>query len=173
MGVRWSAWWRVDRTDLLWLLALTLVAGFLRFASPVFPDLLSRPLSSAPISAWGIGHSYQDPKVQGVGLPNAIAPDAPFVFDETYFANDAQADLQGKDYFDPEPPLSKLIIAIGIKIFGFNSFGWRVMSGLFGTALVPLMYLLARQLLSGEDRKSTRLNSSHLVISYAVFCLKK
>src|SRR5918996_3700947 len=26
---------------------------------------------------------------------------------------------------------------------------------------------------SGIDRKSTRLNSSHLVISYAVFCLKK
>src|SRR3989454_6428634 len=25
----------------------------------------------------------------------------------------------------------------------------------------------------GRDRKSTRLNSSHLVISYAVFCLKK
>src|SRR2546426_10901711 len=27
--------------------------------------------------------------------------------------------------------------------------------------------------LIGRDRKSTRLNSSHLVISYAVFCLKK
>src|SRR5256885_12535501 len=27
--------------------------------------------------------------------------------------------------------------------------------------------------LPGLDRKSTRLNSSHLVISYAVFCLKK
>src|SRR5438034_6526399 len=26
---------------------------------------------------------------------------------------------------------------------------------------------------SGVDRKSTRLNSSHTVISYAVFCLKK
>src|SRR5256885_6429113 len=26
---------------------------------------------------------------------------------------------------------------------------------------------------NGADRKSTRLNSSHLVISYAVFCLKK
>src|SRR2546426_4044146 len=26
---------------------------------------------------------------------------------------------------------------------------------------------------SSTDRKSTRLNSSHLVISYAVFCLKK
>src|SRR5688500_19152676 len=31
-----------------------------------------------------------------------------------------------------------------------------------GTVLIPM-----------EDRKSTRLNSSHLVISYAVFCLKK
>src|SRR5256885_6693023 len=28
-------------------------------------------------------------------------------------------------------------------------------------------------ILVGQDRKSTRLNSSHLVISYAVFCLKK
>src|SRR5437660_10591873 len=28
-------------------------------------------------------------------------------------------------------------------------------------------------LLRGEDRKSTRLNSSHVAISYAVFCLKK
>src|SRR2546426_3436812 len=27
--------------------------------------------------------------------------------------------------------------------------------------------------LADRDRKSTRLNSSHLVISYAVFCLKK
>src|SRR5256885_5562273 len=27
--------------------------------------------------------------------------------------------------------------------------------------------------LAAVDRKSTRLNSSHLVISYAVFCLKK
>src|SRR5437773_11200635 len=26
---------------------------------------------------------------------------------------------------------------------------------------------------SGRDRKSTRLNSSHITISYAVFCLKK
>src|SRR5690625_4608110 len=30
-----------------------------------------------------------------------------------------------------------------------------------------------RRPLGGEDRKSTRLNSSHVAISYAVFCLKK
>src|SRR5438034_8497395 len=41
---------------------------------------------------------------------------------------------------------------------------------------VLLAGLLLVQLLEeepGEDRKSTRLNSSHTVISYAVFCLKK
>src|SRR5256885_13082158 len=32
---------------------------------------------------------------------------------------------------------------------------------------------LAAELATQIDRKSTRLNSSHLVISYAVFCLKK
>src|SRR5256885_8305746 len=33
---------------------------------------------------------------------------------------------------------------------------------------------LGKQAFRGQvDRKSTRLNSSHLVISYAVFCLKK
>src|SRR5256885_7702700 len=36
-------------------------------------------------------------------------------------------------------------------------------------ASAPVAYLQVQ----GEDRKSTRLNSSHLVISYAVFCLKK
>src|SRR5256885_8586144 len=33
--------------------------------------------------------------------------------------------------------------------------------------------LLATMISCPTDRKSTRLNSSHLVISYAVFCLKK
>src|SRR5438034_5630072 len=33
--------------------------------------------------------------------------------------------------------------------------------------------IVAPVMLNGQDRKSTRLNSSHTVISYAVFCLKK
>src|SRR5947199_3554777 len=36
-----------------------------------------------------------------------------------------------------------------------------------------LLYQELEALVRGEDRKSTRLNSSHLGISYAVFCLKK
>src|SRR5688500_19220282 len=48
--------------------------------------------------------------------------------------------------------------------------GWRRRSQLFWGAGVndPRLGLKPQ-----ADRKSTRLNSSHLVISYAVFCLKK
>src|SRR2546429_6768088 len=47
---------------------------------------------------------------------------------------------------------------------------------LFGQVTFPIDYQLAiyaRQSRAEQDRKSTRLNSSHGYISYAVFCLKK
>src|SRR5207247_10372587 len=39
--------------------------------------------------------------------------------------------------------------------------------------LMPLVDTEGKSFPSGQDRKSTRLNSSHEWISYAVFCLKK
>src|SRR6202021_1298728 len=41
-----------------------------------------------------------------------------------------------------------------------------------GAAVAPQLHAYLREL-TAEDRKSTRLNSSHANISYAVFCLKK
>src|SRR3712207_9012117 len=38
---------------------------------------------------------------------------------------------------------------------------------------IPAFFSLSRRLIQHQDRKSTRLNSSHANISYAVFCLKK
>src|SRR5688572_31006387 len=43
----------------------------------------------------------------------------------------------------------------------------------FGDGLVNALYAVYREGDPGLDRKSTRLNSSHSQISYAVFCLKK
>src|SRR5438477_933311 len=40
-------------------------------------------------------------------------------------------------------------------------------------SIATLDLRLARQTENAADRKSTRLNSSHMSISYAVFCLKK
>src|SRR5256885_10411874 len=45
--------------------------------------------------------------------------------------------------------------------------------GLFTFGPIELRYGDPFGLFARTDRKSTRLNSSHLVISYAVFCLKK
>src|SRR3712207_6965426 len=41
------------------------------------------------------------------------------------------------------------------------------------TASTPLLSILFARATDATDRKSTRLNSSHANISYAVFCLKK
>src|SRR2546426_863252 len=57
---------------------------------------------------------------------------------------------------------------------GRSMTGLDPFSDLFATrdsSLALAVAALAR--IADEDRKSTRLNSSHLVISYAVFCLKK
>src|SRR3712207_7945911 len=48
-----------------------------------------------------------------------------------------------------------------------------VSSRSFSVALVPLTELYELITHHARDRKSTRLNSSHANISYAVFCLKK
>src|SRR2546426_6176003 len=62
------------------------------------------------------------------------------------------------------------------------SWGWRWWRDHRGEICLALVKSRAKKTTSrragiapteGEDRKSTRLNSSHLVISYAVFCLKK
>src|SRR5689334_23822748 len=45
--------------------------------------------------------------------------------------------------------------------------------GARGRSASPTRADVARVLQRREDRKSTRLNSSHSSISYAVFCLKK
>src|SRR5437773_7735974 len=41
------------------------------------------------------------------------------------------------------------------------------------SALSAVTFAIMTILMSGVNRKSTRLNSSHITISYAVFCLKK
>src|SRR5438034_11407014 len=43
----------------------------------------------------------------------------------------------------------------------------------FATPAIQATVAPTQRHAAGKDRKSTRLNSSHTVISYAVFCLKK
>src|SRR5438034_7180697 len=54
-----------------------------------------------------------------------------------------------------------------------NGKGSRVAPDLSDIGAIRSPDALRRSLTDPTDRKSTRLNSSHTVISYAVFCLKK
>src|SRR2546426_1937389 len=63
-------------------------------------------------------------------------------------------------------------------LFRSGDTGSAVAQGFLGVpgVRVTILYPAGRVSAAQEkqlDRKSTRLNSSHLVISYAVFCLKK
>src|SRR5256885_6455755 len=64
-----------------------------------------------------------------------------------------------------------------LPILLLTSGGWRPEMLLYILQYIrPLHHshtITRRKNYLAQDRKSTRLNSSHLVISYAVFCLKK
>src|SRR6202049_1990034 len=149
----------LGRFDVIAVIVLVLVAFGLRIASPIFPDFLS---GGGTVSALGVGY----PITTGPGAECTPVPGGPqgvvggvkvshldvsvcgYVFDEIYFPVDAAKDLRqpAESYFDPEPPLAKLLMAPPIAVFGFNSWKWRLSTTLFGSLLVGLMYLVALRL---------------------------
>jgi Gpi18-like mannosyltransferase len=68
------------------------------------------------------------------------------VFDEVHFVAQGRHYLHGESFLDPHPPLAKLVIALGILIFGDHPVGWRVGNATIGTALVGITYLLGRRM---------------------------
>lgn len=68
-------------------------------------------------------------------------------FDEIYHARTAYEYLNGwYSYENTHPPLGKIFISLGIKMFGMNPFGWRFMGTLFGVLMIPVIYIFAFQL---------------------------
>ncbi len=73
-------------------------------------------------------------------------------FDEIYHARTAYEHLTGSTTYETtHPPLGKVIISWFIGIFGMNPFGWRFAGALAGILMVPVMYLLGKQLTKRTD----------------------
>jgi dolichyl-phosphate-mannose--protein O-mannosyl transferase len=73
------------------------------------------------------------------------------VFDEVYHAKTALQYLQRAEPVEwVHPPMAKLLIAIGVWLFGYHAWAWRLIPALFGIALAPVFFLLARHVLSRE-----------------------
>ena len=72
-------------------------------------------------------------------------------FDEIYHARTAWEHLRNiYPYEVSHPPLGKLILSVGIALFGMTPFGWRFMGTLFGVLMLPLMYAFAKKLYGGR-----------------------
>lgn len=73
-------------------------------------------------------------------------------FDEIYHARTAYEHLRGVyPYEVSHPPLGKMILSLGIRLFGMTPLGWRCMGALFGVAMLPLMWDLLRRMFR-DDR---------------------
>lgn len=94
-----------------------------------------------------------------------------YYFDEVYHAFTAKSyannDPRGYEWWhtSPEkgtayewlhPPVSKLIMAGSMKLLGQNSFGWRLPSAIFGTLVIYLIFVLARDITKKKFKKQSK-----------------
>jgi dolichyl-phosphate-mannose--protein O-mannosyl transferase len=115
----------MSRRTLLLLLGVTLAAAAFRLPAPSYP-----------------GEEYF--------LPALSYPAAEY-FDEVYHAKTARQYLRGEPPTEwVHPPTAKLLIAVGIAVFGYHPWAWRLAPALAGIALAPVFFLLARSALATE-----------------------
>ncbi len=68
-------------------------------------------------------------------------------FDEIYHARTALEHIENVyPYEITHPPLGKLIIGLGIRLFGMTPFGWRFMGTLFGVLMLPILYVFLKRM---------------------------
>ena len=87
-----------------------------------------------------------------------------YIFDEVYCAFTAQEIAKGNikawEWWNPSPEgfaygwthpyLAKLIMAVGVLIFGQSQFAFRLPAAIFGTGVIYFIYLLAKQIFKNE-----------------------
>jgi dolichyl-phosphate-mannose--protein O-mannosyl transferase len=102
-------------------------------------------------------------------LPRLGVPGEEY-FDEVYHAKTALEYLEGKPPTEwVHPPTAKLLIALGVWLFGYEPWAWRLIPTLAGVALAPVFFLLARRVLPTER---AALLASLLLLSDGVYLVQ-
>ncbi len=109
-----------------------------------------------PVNITEVEEGDPHPRTTGRGAQlfdeQETVPDRPsfmtgMYFDEIYFARTAFEHLNYIPPYDSvQPPLAKILISLGILVFGMTPFGWRVVPAISGVAMIPLIYIFARRL---------------------------
>jgi Gpi18-like mannosyltransferase len=80
-----------------------------------------------------------------VELPNTYMTET--MFDEVYFTRTAEQYLNRQGPYEwTHPPMGKIIISAGVAVFGLNPFGWRIIGVIFGTFMIPIIFLLGKKM---------------------------
>jgi dolichyl-phosphate-mannose--protein O-mannosyl transferase len=97
----------------------------------------------------------------GLAEPNAL------VFDELFYAQNSCLLVAGPEVCgisEPQsnahPPLGQWLIAAGIAVLGYDSFGWRATAALAGVLTVALTYVLVRRVLRGTEPRSAAVGAT-------------
>src|SRR3712207_7846927 len=98
-----------------------------------------------------------------------------FSFYFFFFNDTATTEIYTLSLHDALPILKMriLLTLIFLMTFQNSSLSQNIFTSRKGLKFFPGHFDIVLTVDSSEDRKSTRLNSSHANISYAVFCLKK
>ena len=69
------------------------------------------------------------------------------MFDEVYHGRTAYEFIHHlTTYETTHPHFGKILISLGIRLFGMTPFGWRFMSAVFGILIIAVLYLFAKRL---------------------------
>jgi dolichyl-phosphate-mannose-protein mannosyltransferase len=94
--------------------------------------------------------------------PNAL------ISDELWYVRGARSIITFNYDQRPEhPPLGKLFVTTGIRLFGDNPLGWRFFSVIFGTIVIVLFYFICRKL--GLSRSSSSIATYLLTFENMTF----
>lgn len=116
-----------DRTEGVWLAELALWSGGEALV-PDYVDVGAKALFDET-DQWTTKQTYMNSTY----------------FDEIYHPRTALEHLNNiYPYEVSHPPLGKLILSIGVAIFGMVPFGWRFMGTLFGVLMLPILYVFLK-----------------------------
>lgn len=106
-----------------------------------------RALGNRTVAIWSVVAAALFLRLFRLGTPNKL------IFDEIYYVDGARDFLKfgvevsaNKPEFIVHPPVGKWVIALGIKVFGDNPFGWRIAVALLGTLSILLIAKIAARI---------------------------
>ena len=91
-------------------------------------------------------------------------------FDEVYYVRTAKEYVEMQEVYEwTHPPLGKLLIASGLLLFGFNPYGWRIISASFSTLMIPLIYVFSKEMF--KNRIAATISACLLFLDFMHFTM--